>query len=341
MTTLYQDLKDKLARLHILEQMIVVNALVYLINVLLSLVISNRRYNVLDFLSLSNDIWEVLLNPWTIITYGFLHYSFTHLFFNMLVLYILARTFANLYRPRMALKIYILGIIFGAVFFSLATSLFSGILNINAPLIGASAGVSACIIFLCVYMPDKRIGLGALKYFISKMNLTKTIYFKIINFIINSIFIFLLFYSIISSASSLFNIKCFILFYVLSDFKLKYLGIALVIFDLPGLLSDNSGGTVAHIGGYVLGFYFAYQLQKGREIGQFLDNILDYLSNKKRPLKTAYRKKTKKDRLKPKRDQNAFTHQKQIDLILDKIGKSGYESLTQEEKDFLFRAGKK
>ena len=38
---------------------------------------------------------------------------------------------------------------------------------------------------------------------------------------------------------------------------------------------------------------------------------------------------------------NAFTHQKQIDLILDKIGKSGYESLTQEEKDFLFRAGKK
>jgi hypothetical protein len=82
-------------------------------------------------------------------------------------------------------------------------------------------------------------------------------------------------------------------------------------------------------------------LQKGREIGLFLDNILDYLSNKKRPLKTAYRKKTKKDRPKPKRDQNAFTHQKQIDLILDKIGKSGYESLTQEEKDFLFRAGKK
>ena len=115
----------------------------------------------------------------------------------------------------------------------------------------------------------------------------------------------------------------------------------MVVLDLPGLLSANSGGTVAHIGGYAMGFYFAYQLQKGREIGQFLDNILDYLSNKKPPLKTAYRKKTKKDTSKPKKDQNAFTHQKQIDLILDKIGKSGYESLTQEEKDFLFRAGKK
>ena len=105
MKTLYQDLKDKLARLHVLEQMIVINALVFLITGLLSLVISNGRFYVLDFLSLSNDIWEVFLNPWTIITYGFLHYSLTHLFFNMLVLYILARTFANLYRPRMALSL--------------------------------------------------------------------------------------------------------------------------------------------------------------------------------------------------------------------------------------------
>ena len=86
MTTLYQDLKDKLARLHVLEQMIVVNTLVFLFTGFLSLVLSNGRFYVLDFLSLSNDIWEVFLNPWTIITYGFLHYSLNHLFYNMLVL---------------------------------------------------------------------------------------------------------------------------------------------------------------------------------------------------------------------------------------------------------------
>lgn len=287
MTTLYQDLKYKLARLHVLEQMIVVNTLVFLMTGFLSLVMRNGRFYILDFLSLSNDIWEVFLNPWTIVTYGFLHYSFSHLFFNMLVLYVLSRTFANLFRPRMALKIYIFGIISGALFFSMSTSLFPGILNINGPLVGASAGVRSCIIFLCVYMPDKLV--------------------------------------------SFFTIR----------FKLKYLGIAMVVLDLPGLLSANSGGTAAHIGGYALGFYFAYNLQKGREIGKFLDNIFDYLSNKKHPLKTAYRKKTKKDIQKLKRDQYAFTHQKKIDLILDKISKSGYESLTQEEKDFLFRAGKK
>ena len=43
----------------------------------------------------------------------------------------------------------------------------------------------------------------------------------------------------------------------------------------------------------------------------------------------------------PKEVFEAFTQQKQIDLILDKISKSGYDSLTQAEKDFLFRAGKK
>ena len=119
MTTLYQDLKDKLARLHVLEQMIVVNTLVFLFTGFLSLVLSNGRCYVLNFLSLSNDIWEVFLNPWTIITYGFLHYSLNHLFFNMLVLYFLARTFANLFRPRMALKIYVLGIISGGSWITL------------------------------------------------------------------------------------------------------------------------------------------------------------------------------------------------------------------------------
>jgi hypothetical protein len=60
-------------------------------------------------------------------------------------------------------------------------------------------------------------------------------------------------------------------------------------------------------------------------------------------LKTVYKKKSKKNSSlvgKKKKEFDSFTRQKQIDLILDKISKSGYESLTQLEKDFLFRAGK-
>ena len=75
----------------------------------------------------------------------------------MLVLFFLARTFSNLFLPRLALKVYLLGIISGALFFSITSYLIPGIININAPLVGASAGVRACIIFLCVYMPTKLV----------------------------------------------------------------------------------------------------------------------------------------------------------------------------------------
>ena len=286
MTTFYQDIKDKLARLHVLEQLIVINTVVFLLNGLLSLLIPNGRFYILDFLSLSNDFWAVLVYPWTLFTYGFLHHSFSHLFFNMLVLYFIAQTFSNLFSSRMALKIYLLGVVSGAVFFSITSALVPSLLNINAPLVGASAGVRACIIFLCVYMPYKIVGI--------------------------------------------FNFR----------FKLKYLGIAMVVLDLPGLLSENSGGTIAHIGGYILGYFYANQLQKGREIGGFIDKILNYLSAKQ-PLKTVYKNKQKKYKNSTQQNRSDFTHQKQIDLILDKISKSGYESLSKQEKDFLFRAGKK
>lgn len=285
MTNLYQDIKSKLTRLNVLEQIIIINTIVFILSSFLSLLSNKSGYQILNIFSLSNDIWEVVLYPWTILTYGFFHYSFTHLFFNMLVLFFLARTFSNLFLPRLALKVYLLGIISGALFFSITSYLIPGIINVNAPLVGASAGVRACIIFLCVYMPTKLV----------------------------SFFRF--------------------------SFKLKYLGILMVILDLPGLFSTNSGGTIAHIGGYVLGYFYANQLQNGKEVGIVLDKILDYF-NTKSFFKMSQRKKKNMNSKISKQRRGDFTNQKQVDLILDKISKSGYESLTQKEKDFLFRAGK-
>ena len=285
MTNLYQDIKSKLTSLNVLEQIIVINTIVFILSSFLSLLSNKSGYQILNIFSLSNDIWEVVLYPWTILTYGFFHYSFTHLFFNMLVLFFLARTFSNLFLPRLALKVYLLGIISGALFFSITSYLIPGIININAPLVGASAGVRACIIFLCVYMPTKLV----------------------------SFFRF--------------------------SFKLKYLGILMVFLDLPGLFSTNSGGTIAHIGGYVLGYFYANQLQNGKEIGLVLDKILDCF-NSKSFFKMFQRKKMNMNSKISRQRRGDFSNQKQVDLILDKISKSGYESLTQKEKDFLFRAGK-
>jgi membrane associated rhomboid family serine protease len=282
MSSLKQDIKTKFLHLHVLEKIIVLNTSLFFLGIILNLL----GINLLDWFSLPYRFSEVLSHPWSIITYGFLHHSLGHLFFNMLVLYFIAQSFANLFKPRLSFKIYILGVIFGGLAFVFVSMLIPDLLRINGPLVGASAGVRACILFLCVYWPNKPIGFFSFR------------------------------------------------------FPLKYLGIAMVVLDLPGLMSLNSGGTVAHIGGYLSGFLYAKQLKIGKDLGSFLDVVLDYLKSVNK-LKTVHKSKSSTMGGKQKKEFNAFPQQKQIDLILDKISKSGYDSLTQAEKDFLFRAGKK
>ena len=286
MTSLNQDIKDKLSRLNVFEKIIVVNFVVF---VLTSITLRFSGFGSgLEWLSLSKSASQLISRPWTLITYGFTHYSFSHLFFNMLVLYFFGRSFSNLFKAVVCLKIYLLGILSGGLAFVIIYNFFpSGILNTVGPLVGASAGVRAIIMFLCVYLPNKEV-----RFFTFQ-------------------------------------------------FPLKYIGIALVVLDLPGFFSNNSGGTVAHFGGYLLGYFYARQYQKGIDVGAFIDKITAYFSSSKSNLKTVYKKKNSSSFAgKNKEEFDRFTHQKQIDLILDKISKSGYESLSQVEKDFLFRAGK-
>ena len=288
MTNLNQDIRNKLSRLNVFEKIIVFNFVLF---VFTSITLKFQGFGSgLEWLSLSKSATKVLLMPWTLITYGFTHYSFSHLFFNMLVLYFIGRSFSNLFKEDLCLKVYLLGIFSGGLAFVFIYNLFpSGILKTVGPLVGASAGVRAVIVFLCAYLPNKEV-----RFFTFQ-------------------------------------------------FPLKYIGIALVVLDIPGLFSQNSGGTVAHFGGYILGYYYAVQFHKGIDIGEFIIKIKRFFSFSSSNLKTVYKNNKKMDSSlagKKKKEFDSFTHQKQIDLILDKISKSGYESLTQLEKDFLFRAGK-
>lgn len=123
------------------------------------------------------------------------------------------------------------------------------------------------------------------------------------------------------------------------NIKLQYIGIALVILDILQIPNGNAGGRLAHLGGALIGFIYANQLQKGNDIGAFLDRIWSYVnsffvSNKKNNMRTVHRSKNRT------KENPSNLQQEKIDSILDKISKSGYESLTQKEKDFLFKAGK-
>ncbi|PIB32399.1 rhomboid family intramembrane serine protease [Gaetbulibacter sp. 5U11] len=281
-----EQLKYKYARLNVLEKIIAVNVIVFLFAVLFRKMIPS----VFSYIYLPSNIWAFLSKPWTIVSYGFLHFDFLHLLFNMLWLYFLGRMMLNLFSPKMSLNIYFMGIITGGLVFLLGYNVFPNIFSANAYVLGASAGVRALLIFICAYMPNKDI-----RFFT-------------------------------------FNLK------------LWWIGAVIVGLDILGIVNgNNQGGSLAHIGGAILGYVYAKQLVKGQDIGTGFGRFMDWFSalfkaKQKVKMKTVH-KKSKVAGYK-KEEFNQFNNQKKIDAILDKISKSGYDSLSKEEKEYLFKAGK-
>ncbi|WP_194852048.1 rhomboid family intramembrane serine protease [Nonlabens antarcticus] len=134
------------------------------------------------------------------------------------------------------------------------------------------------------------------------------------------------------------------LFFVL-NVKLKYLGYGLVVLDLIAVITNtNAGGSISHLAGAALGYYSATKMKAGTDIlegfaatGDGIVNMFKPREKKTRKgnMKTVYKNQTKTTKTK-----SSSTHQQRIDGILDKISASGYESLSRDEKDFLFKAGK-
>ena len=123
--------------------------------------------------------------------------------------------------------------------------------------------------------------------------------------------------------------------------KLRYLAIAFILLDIIQIPYGNAGGHLAHLGGAALGYFYFLRLNQGTDIGLPLEELSNRLLNlfkKQSNLKTVY--KNKSNAASKKKESNEDLDQQKIDAILDKIIKSGYDSLSQKEKDFLFRAGK-
>src|ERR1035437_5949887 len=122
--------------------------------------------------------------------------------------------------------------------------------------------------------------------------------------------------------------------------RLKYLALASFILTSILDISQNTGGKISHIGGALFGMIFMLQYKNGNDITKpvsaFLDWIVGLFSGRSK-IKVSYRRKTSDDNY----NANQRAKQQKIDSILDKISKSGYEALTKEEKDFLFKASGK
>lgn len=123
----------------------------------------------------------------------------------------------------------------------------------------------------------------------------------------------------------------------------KIIYIALILFVTSTILdfTDNTGGKIAHMGGAVAGFLFAWYFGKGKDITRGFDRFMDWVASIFKPS----RQRMKVSYKRPARDDFEYNkqkaeEQKEIDRILDKISKAGYDSLTAKEKEMLFNMKK-
>lgn len=126
--------------------------------------------------------------------------------------------------------------------------------------------------------------------------------------------------------------------------KLIYVALFVLFLDVLNLASyANVGGNLAHLGGALMGYIFIQQYKKGKDMSKAINRFFDWITglfktSPKSKMKVAYKKSVSDEEY----NYNKKIEQEKIDAILDKISKSGYESLTKAEKEILFKAsGKK
>ncbi len=239
------------------------------------------------------DIQGLLHKPWTIITYMFIHADFSHLFFNMLMLYFGGLLMSQFMKASKIVTFYFWGGIWGAILYITAYNIFpvfGDVKDISVAL-GASAAVLSVLVGIATYMPEYRVQL-----------------------------------------------------LLIGPVRLKYIALGLVIIDILSISKGNPGGHIAHLGGALYG-YLAIKHPLNLWKGLTFEKISFALSNLIKPKLKVHYKAEGQTHKRPVSDDDynkmRVEKQKRIDSILDKISKNGYDSLTREEKDFLFKSGNK
>lgn len=306
--TIWEDLKRQYYSGNIITQLLLINIGVFLFFrfVWLGMWITgfnpDNIQNILEWFMVSGNGFELITRPWTIITNMFLHFDLGHIFWNMLYLYWFGRILQELIGNRKILAIYVLSGLAGVVAFVLSANLTT--LPIGDYALGASGAIMGLVLAAATTAP---------------------------NFQIHLIFI--------------------------GGVKLMYIALIVVVLDLIALPGGvNTGGHLAHLGGAGMGYFLARQMQNGNDWTErfniIFDKIVNWFQNtfsrRSRP-KVVYRNPNKvktrtkaAGRQRPGADSlSKDERQARVDAILDKIKREGgYNNLTDEEKEFLFKAGK-
>lgn len=128
--------------------------------------------------------------------------------------------------------------------------------------------------------------------------------------------------------------------FLIGRVKLIYLAIFTFVIDLLAVTSSNAGGHIAHVGGALLGIWFANRIARGKDLTAPVNRLVDWVVNlgKRKPkMKVTYNRREKDYEYNARKNRD----NEEIDRILDKLRRSGYGSLSAEEKRKLFEASKK
>lgn len=131
----------------------------------------------------------------------------------------------------------------------------------------------------------------------------------------------------------------------IGNVKLWHVTVVILLIDLIQIQSGNSGGHIAHLAGAFFGFIYIKLLQNGTDLSKIVSNLLNFFVNlftksPSTPFKKVHRNYKKPIVNTASKIVTKDKTQQQIDEILDKISRSGYDCLTKEEKEFLFKVGK-
>jgi membrane associated rhomboid family serine protease len=291
---IWEDIRKTFRNGNNLTKLIYINIAVFILITITAVIgfLLNNQFiaeKALNILAVPSSLQALMLRPWTLLTYMFLHKDIWHILFNMLWLYWFGGIFLEYLDQKKLVAVYILGGISGAIVYILSFNIFPAFIGIvsESVAIGASASVMAVVIAIAAYVPDYSVQL-----------------------------------------------------LLLGRVKIKYM--ALTIFVLTSVMdfSVNSGGKLAHIGGAFFGYFYTLNLRQGRDFGIGLNKVIDFFVTILKP-----RKKLK---VTHKKTANEYEynmikaeHQAHINTILDKISKGGYDSLTKEEKEILFKESQK
>ncbi len=146
--------------LNILEKIIFLNIAIYLAPFLINTILflfNIKNIDLIKWFTIDADFGQLIFKPWSIITYGFLHGSFSHIFWNMIILYYFGKILNNLFGDKLLKKLYLSGIVVGGLTYVISYNVFPVFRGVESVMIGASAGVMSVLFYLASYSPQMGI----------------------------------------------------------------------------------------------------------------------------------------------------------------------------------------